>query len=629
MSTLTDKLRDVYGFGSFREGQEAVCAALLAGRSAVAVFPTGGGKSLCYQLPALILPGTTVVVSPLLALMKDQVDWLLSKGVAAARLDSTLDAEGTRAVYDQLSSGTLKLLYVAPERFLNERFMERIGRARVPLLAIDEAHCISQWGHNFRPEYLKLARHARRLGITRVLALTATATPQVVDDIAAAFAIAPADRILTGFYRPNLTLDYVPVTRGSRDAALLRERFDGPTIVYVTLQKTAERVADLLQEHGVAARAYHAGMEAEDRAAVQDAFMAGEHRVIVATIAFGMGIDKADIRAVLHYNLPKTLESYAQEIGRAGRDGKPSVCRTLACRDDVPTLANFAYGDTPTLEGITLVLHRIFGGEDRVAVSFRALSDASDIRELVVKTLVTMLDLDGHVAQGTPVYTEYSWKWIRTAEEILATFDTQRAAFLRAVFEFASPGRTWQRIDAADVAEVLGEPRERIVRALDWLAEKQSIELRATGVREQITVLRRPDLGTLARDLHERFEAHEARDVERTRSILEFIEGSSCHTRRLVGYFGQDLGRDCGHCAGCRDRAPLRLPPATPAAPLPDAEVLAALRREHPVLKPARTMARFLCGISSPALAKARLGRHPMYGSAADADFREVLARAG
>src|SRR5687768_11944471 len=249
---LDSLLAATFGFDRFRDGQREVCEALLAGRPALAVFPTGGGKSLCYQLPALLLEGTALVVSPLIALMKDQVDFLRSKGVAAARLDSSLTPDEATAVLDGLARSTLKLLYVAPERFLNERFLERISRARIDLLAIDEAHCISQWGHNFRPDYLKLAEHARRLAIPRVLALTATATPAVADDIARAFAIAPPDRIVTGFYRPNLALDLRTATGEARDEALLAEPFDGPTIVYVTLQQTAERLADRLAARGVA-----------------------------------------------------------------------------------------------------------------------------------------------------------------------------------------------------------------------------------------------------------------------------------------------------------------------------------------------------------------------------------------
>src|SRR4051794_301828 len=379
-----------FGFDAFRPGQERVVEALLAGRSALAVFPTGAGKSLCYQLPALLLDGMTVVVSPLIALMKDQIDFLQRSGIDAARLDSSLDAADQREIFDRLRTGSLKLLYVAPERFNNERFLAQLARARISLFAVDEAHCISEWGHNFRPDYLKLAERARDVGAERVLALTATATPAVVADIRSGFGIAEADAVVTGFYRPNLTLLTTPVAAGERDARLLerlRERAPGPTIVYVTLQRTSLRIAELLADAGLPARPYHAGMSADERVAVQDWWTGSAEAIVVATIAFGMGIDKADVRYVYHYNLPNSLESYSQEIGRAGRDGKESICELFACPDDVPTLENFAYGDTPTREGLTGLLAEVLdhpvGSE--FAVSEYELSARHDLRPLVLK----------------------------------------------------------------------------------------------------------------------------------------------------------------------------------------------------------------------------------------------------
>src|SRR3954466_1285126 len=244
-----DVLTEKFGFESFRPGQQRVVEALLAGRSALAVFPTGAGKSLCYQLPALLLDGMTIVVSPLIALMKDQIDFLRRSGIDAARLDSSLEVPAQREIFDRLRAGSLKLLYVAPERFNNERFLGQLARARISLFAVDEAHCISEWGHNSRPDYPKLAERARELGAERVLALTATATPAVVADIGAGFGIEDRDAVVTGFYRPNLTLLTTPLTAGEKDERLierLRERPPGSTIVYVTLQRTSLRVAALL-----------------------------------------------------------------------------------------------------------------------------------------------------------------------------------------------------------------------------------------------------------------------------------------------------------------------------------------------------------------------------------------------
>src|SRR5439155_19520791 len=355
-------LRTRFGFDAFRPGQREVIAAVCERNAALAVFPTGAGKSLCYQLPALLFDGVTLVVSPLIALMKDQIDYLRRRGIAAARLDSSLSTAELRQVGEQFRSGALQLLYVAPERFNNERFLADLHRTRIALFAVDEAHCISEWGHNFRPDYLKLAETARELGVERILALTATATPAVVQDICAAFNIPPECAVVTGFHRPNLELQTTPVTIAERDARLLDRllaRPPGPTIVYVTLQRTAERVAEQLAAAGLPARAYHAGLDTPSRTAVQDWWTRSDRAIVVATIAFGIGIDKADVRYVYHFNLPKSLESYSQEIGRAGRDGEESICELFVCPDDVPTLENFAYGDTPTPEALAGLLEEM------------------------------------------------------------------------------------------------------------------------------------------------------------------------------------------------------------------------------------------------------------------------------
>src|SRR5262245_16713427 len=285
MTQPRELLQDQFGFRTFRPGQEEVIGHLMSGRSAAAVFPTGGGKSICYQLPALMLPGLTLVISPLIALMKDQIDRLRERTIAAARLDSTLNAEQYRSLMSALRGGELKLLYVAPERFANERFRETIQRLRVSLFAVDEAHCISEWGHNFRPDYLKLPHLARLCRAERTLALTATATPQVLQDICRGFAIEPECAVRTGFYRPNLTVLTSAVQAARRDAELidrLRSRPAGPTIVYVTLQRTAEQTASMIAASGVEAKPYHAGMDDGDRAAAQEWFIASDRAVIVA-----------------------------------------------------------------------------------------------------------------------------------------------------------------------------------------------------------------------------------------------------------------------------------------------------------------------------------------------------------
>ena len=626
-----------FGFGSFRPGQERVVGALLAGRSALAVFPTGGGKSLCYQLPALLLDGVTVVVSPLIALMKDQIDFLQRSGIEAARLDSSLGAEEQREIFDRLRNGALKLLYVAPERFNNERFLAQLARTRISLFAVDEAHCISEWGHNFRPDYLKLAERARELAAERVLALTATATPAVVEDIRAGFGIEAEDAVVTGFYRPNLTLLTTPVAAGARDRLLverLRERPPGSAIVYVTLQRTAVRVAEVLAEAGLPARPYHAGMATEERVTVQEWWAGSPEGIVVATIAFGMGIDKADVRYVYHYNLPKGLESYSQEIGRAGRDGEASVCELFACPDDVPTLENFAFGDTPTREALAGLLADVLRHPvaAEFAVSEYELSLRYDLRPLVLRTALTYLELGGVLRQGTPFYAGYRLRPTdESFEDVFSRFDESRAHFLRRLVESGKAGRIWTSLAPDEAAAALGEDRGRIVAALDYLDQQGLIELQTAELRQRYTVTAQPrSERELLEDLLERFARREHAEAERIQNVLELVTHDGCQVRALVGYFGENRADDCGHCSHCLDGRAQRLPAPEPK-PAPesvvDAAALAALRSSHPdALATSRQVARFLAGITSPATTRAKLTRDARFGALADRRFADVLA---
>ena len=626
-------LRTRFGFEAFRPGQEAVVRHLLAGRSSLAVFPTGSGKSLCYQLPALMFDGLTVVVSPLIALMKDQVDFLQSRGIAAARLDSSLSREAFEDLQSALRGGRLKLLFVAPERFSNERFLTRLRSLVVDLLVIDEAHCISEWGHNFRPDYLKLARYSRELKVARVLALTATATPTVALDICRAFAIEPEAHVHTGFYRPNLHVRATacaPEQRLETLIARLQARAPGAAIVYVTLQKTAETIAAALGAAGFAARAYHAGMEAEMRESVQNEFMASDRMIIVATIAFGMGIDKANIRAVWHYNLPKSLENFAQEIGRAGRDGAPSQCEILACGQDLTVLENFTFGDTPTDEALRSLLEDFLRGRrtgDAFDVSTYELSTRHDIRQLVVSTALTYLELAGLIEATTPFYSTYQWKYVKPVEEILGRFDIGRREFLERLFGFAKVGRIWHSVVLADAVAALGGERDRVVKALTYLEERGDLELQVAGVRQGYRVVcASDDLAVVEQSLRHRFAVREQSDIARTHTVAELLAGEGCLVRRLLRYFGEELGRDCGHCGPCVGEKPVPLTRESVDL-LWSRDDLATLRAAHPrALGGDRQLARFLCGITSPALTVAKLTRHPQFGAAAQQPFARVMA---
>ena len=328
-------LKTIFGYPAFRPHQQEIVEAVIRGEDAFVLMPTGGGKSLCYQIPALHRPGTAIVVSPLISLMKDQVDALVANGVAAALYNSSLKEAEARRVLADLHGGRLDLLYVAPERLMGETFLERLRELEIALFAIDEAHCVSQWGHDFRPEYIQLGRLRKLFPQVPLVALTATADPQTRVDIIARLGLTEAACHVAGFDRPNIRYT---VTEKSKPAQQLLNFLHGRPneagIVYALSRKRVEEVAGRLCAAGIQAAPYHAGLSDRERSRVQEAFLRDDLRVVVATVAFGMGIDKSNVRFVVHYDLPRNIESYYQETGRAGRDGLPAEALLL-----------FGYGD--------------------------------------------------------------------------------------------------------------------------------------------------------------------------------------------------------------------------------------------------------------------------------------------
>ncbi|QRV24661.1 RecQ family ATP-dependent DNA helicase [Marinomonas foliarum] len=569
MISLEQNLHSLFGFGEFREGQQQTIEQLLSGHSSLAVFPTGSGKSLCYQFTATQLPNLTLVISPLIALMHDQLAFLTSKGINAACLDSSQNKDESQAVMSGVQDGSIKILMISVERFKNERFRRFIKHIPISMLVVDEAHCISEWGHNFRPDYLKLPSYQQELAIPLVLLLTATATRRVQRDMAQKFAIRPEHIVQTGFYRPNLDIDLIPIQRSNKLDTLknLIDDTQGAGIVYVTQQKTAEDVARHLQASGYSATAYHAGLDSDTRRIIQADFMADRTRIIVATIAFGMGIDKADIRLVVHFDLPKSIENYSQEIGRAGRDRQPSRCALLASLEGLSTLENFVYGDTPEPQDIDKLLSSITEQTTQPTSSYNdvnslwetqsySLSMQTNIRALPLKTLLVQLELLNVLTAKYTYYSDVRLKWEGDRTAFANRIPDEWQAAYQALLKGVQYKKIWGTPDFDKLFNEAGLSRDDVLEILEFAADNNVLTLESKGLTDVYEVhTEHFHHQTLANQLHQYVDEKQNTEVERIATMIRFFQLDRCLNNNLARYFGdQHSPEHCGHCSVCRGK---------------------------------------------------------------------------
>ena len=550
-----------FGFRDFRPGQERAVASVLAGRDTLVVLPTGGGKSVCYQVPALLLPGLTVVVSPLISLMKDQVDALIARGIPATFVNSTLSSGEVAERMARVTRGDVKLLYVAPERFDAGTAAERLREVGVSLLAIDEAHCISEWGHDFRPSYLRVAQVREKLGWPPAVALTATATQHVRQDIARQLRLENPETIITGFDRTNLRYHVVP-TRSDveKDDALIDvlNRHEGVAIVYASTRRNVEKVTATLERAGISAAAYHAGLDDAHRHDVQEAFMQEAVRAIVATNAFGMGIDKPNVRVVVHHAMPGTIEAYYQEAGRAGRDGHPADVYLLHSFPDRFTHEFFIKGAFPERATVERVYERALRLADGTgAVRFEpgeiAASLPGKVSDREVESALRLLLKAGAVRSEPESGGRAVVRLLATADRIkreLGADDAMKLGLLRALWRGAGVAR----YDGATV-DLDGLPpgfggAAGAIPVLDALERTQFLEWHRLGGGDRVTNARRP-LSAYPLDWAA-LDRRRTAELAKLEAVQRYAYASGCRRGFVLRYFGDPAaGRDCGGCDNC------------------------------------------------------------------------------